>query len=89
MADHGSVPSWGAETMATLYRVFGPDGDPVGDAKSIDAVVEIVKGSAAGRYRIDQVTIDEGSNRESARMWGGAIKTRSGRVKLDVPPWGD
>jgi len=75
--------------MATLYRVFDPDGHPVGDAKSIEDVVAIVQGCATGRYRIDQVAIDEGSNRESARMWGGAIKTKGGRVKLDVPPWGD
>ncbi len=75
--------------MATTYRVFGPDGRAAGDAKSIDDVVEIVKRSVAGRYRIDQVSIDDSSNQELVRMWGGAIKTKSGRVKLDVPPWGD
>jgi hypothetical protein len=75
--------------MATLYRVFAADGRPLGDANSIDDVVEIVKRSVAGRYRIDQITVDEDANRESTRMWGGAIKTRGGRVKLDPPPWAD
>lgn len=35
--------------MGAVYRVFSPDGNPIGDADSIDGVVEIARNAVPGR----------------------------------------
>jgi hypothetical protein len=78
-----------AETMPTVYRLVAPDGGAIGDADSVDGIVEIATKVAPGRYRIDQVKEDPGTAGGLSRAWGNLIKTPTGRVKLDVPPWLD
>jgi hypothetical protein len=75
--------------MPSVYRLIAPDGGTIGDADSVDGIVEIATKVAPGRYRIDQVHEDPGPTGELSRAWGNLIKTRGGRVKLDVPPWSD
>ncbi len=75
--------------MPTHYRVIGPDDGLVGEGNSIDEVVEIVKQSAPGRYRIDLIQTGVGTDADSSRTWGEVIKTVRGRIKLSGPPWLD
>ena len=75
--------------MPTLYRIIAPDGNSIGEGRSIDDVVEIVKDAKPGRYRIDLVQTGVGSDVDSLRTWGEVIKTARGRVKLHAPPWAD
>jgi hypothetical protein len=91
---HGSedakVPgTFGTDVMSAHYRVFSPDGDPIGDADSIDAVAEIARNAATGRYRIDRISTDPGSGVPTSCTWGAVIKSRKGRITLDAPPWID
>jgi hypothetical protein len=90
----GSRENWsgfhfGAKTVPTLYRVIAPDGNSIGEGRSIDEVVEIVKLAKRGRYRIDLVQTEAESGVASSRTWGAVIKTKRGQVKLDAPPWVD
>lgn len=75
--------------MSALYRVFSSDGIPIGDADSIDAVAEIARNAAPGRYRIDRISTNPGSGVPMSRTWGAVIKSRKGRITLDAPPWID
>lgn len=75
--------------MPPIYRVFSPDGDPIGDADSLDGVVEIARNAAPGRYRVNRITSDPASGEERSLTWGAVIKSAKGRIKLDVPPWAD
>ena len=75
--------------MGARYRVFSPDGKPIGDADSIDGVVEIARNAVPGRYRIDRIAADPESALATSRTWGAVIKSRKGAITLDVPPWID
>ena len=75
--------------MGSCYRVFSSDGNPIGDADSIDGVVEIARNAVPGSYRIDHISVDPGSAVPTSRTWGAVIKSRSGQITLDVPPWTD
>ena len=81
--------SSGTQTMPTLYRVVAPDGSLLGEGTSIDEVVEIVQKASPGRYRVDLVKSGADPSADSSRVWGEAIKTVRGRVKLSAPPWAD
>ena len=75
--------------MPAAYRVISRDGDCIGDADSIDGVVEIVKNAAPGRYRIQRVSLDPDSGDLRSWDWGAISQSRKGRITLDVPPWMD
>jgi len=75
--------------MGARYRVFSSDGKPIGDADSIDGVVEIARSAIPGRYRIDRIAADPGLAVATSRTWGAVIKSRKGEITLDVPPWVD
>jgi hypothetical protein len=75
--------------MPTAYRVLSRDGTPIGDADSIDGVVAIAQAAPPGRYRIDLVATDPNSGEQRSRNWGAVIKSRKGRITLEVPPWAD
>jgi len=77
------------DIMGALYRVFSPNGNPIGDADSIDGVIEIARNALPGRYRIDSISADPDSGVPRSWTWGAVIKSRKGRIKLDVPPWID
>jgi hypothetical protein len=75
--------------MPTLYRVVASDGNSIGEGASIDDVVELVKQTQPGRYRIDLVQSGAGTAAGSSRVWGEVIKTVRGQIKLSAPPWAD
>ena len=75
--------------MPTVYRLVAPDGGAIGDADSVDGIIEIAKKVAPGRYRIEQVNVESGPAPEVSRAWGNLIKTPTSQVELEVPPWLD
>jgi hypothetical protein len=75
--------------VPTLYRVIAPDGSILGEGNSIDEIVQLVKQTQPGRYRVDLVQPGPGPTDESSRTWGEVIKTMRGRIKLNAPPWVD
>ncbi len=75
--------------MPSAYRVISRDGDSIGDADSIDGVVELVKNAAPGRYRIQRISLDPASGDLRSWDWGAISKSRKGRITLNVPPWMD
>ena len=75
--------------MPTSYRVISRNGRSIGDADSIDQVVEIVKNAAPGRYRIQRISLDPNSGDLRSWDWGAISKSRKGRITLDLPPWMD
>jgi hypothetical protein len=81
--------AFGAGTVLTLYRVVAPDGSTLGEGNSIDEIIQFVKQSPSGRYRVDLVQSGPGNDDETSRTWGEVIKTIRGRIKLNAPPWAD
>jgi hypothetical protein len=79
----------GADIMGARYRVFAPDGNPIGDADSIDGVVDVARSAVPGCYRIDRICAQLGSAVSTSQTWGAVIKSQKGQITLDVPPWID
>ena len=75
--------------MSALYRVFSLDGNPIGDADSVDAVAAIARNASPGGYRIDRISTNPSSGVPLSRTWGAVIKSRKARFTLDAPPWID
>ena len=79
----------GVVAMASVFRVTSRGGASIGDADTIDGVVELVKNAPPGRYRIDRISLDPASGELRSWKWGTVIKDRKGGIKLDLPPWID
>jgi hypothetical protein len=75
--------------MPDAFRVISRDGVPIGEADSIDGIVEIVKKASPGRYRIQKEAIDPATGNLRSWDWGAIGKSRKGRITLDLPPWMD
>jgi hypothetical protein len=75
--------------LSTRYKVVGPDGASVGEADSIDGIVEVVKNAAPGRYVIRRISPDPGTGDSQSWDWGASTKSRKGKITLDLPPWVD
>jgi hypothetical protein len=75
--------------MVARYRIFAPDGNSIGDADSIEGVIDIVRNAVPGRYRICGISVDPASGVPRSRPWGAVIKSRKGRIRLVAPPWID
>lgn len=65
--------------MGALYRVFAPDGNPIGEGDSIDEAIEMARNALPGRYRIDCLSDDTDLGVPRSRTWGRRyqIATRS------------
>ena len=75
--------------MAIVYRVSSRDGTTIGESDSIDGVVDLVKQSKPGRYRIHRISQDPTTGELQSWDWGGIAKSRKGGITLDLPPWMD
>ena len=71
------------------FRVFAPDGSPIGDVESIDEVIELARQSPPGRYQVDQVSTDIASGDQKSRTWGSVTRSNKGKIALHAPPWID
>jgi hypothetical protein len=88
--DGTSDEAWaGATNMATVFRVTARASGSIGDAYTMDGVVELAEDAAPGHYRIDKISLDPATGDLRAWEWGEVIKEKNGGIKLDLPPWID
>ncbi len=75
--------------MTTVYRITSRDGSSIGEANSIDGIVELVKGAQPGQYQINRLSLEPATG--DLRSWelGTITKTDDGLITLDLPPWID
>jgi hypothetical protein len=73
--------------MAALFRLVGPEGSPIAEADSLDAIIEQAKAVPPGRYRREQITRDPDTGDARPGDWGEVIRDDDGAVLLDLPPW--
>ena len=69
------------------FRVLAQAGGPIGDAVTMDEVLELTKGAPAGRYRLDKLYRDPATGLVRAWEWGAITKGPRGGIKLELPPW--
>jgi hypothetical protein len=75
--------------MSAAFRVTSRGAGPIGDADTIDGVIELAKGAPPGRYRIDKIQFDRETGELRSWEWGEVEKYADGRIELDLPPWID
>jgi hypothetical protein len=75
--------------MATVFRVIAQTGAELGEAQTLDGVIELAKGALPGCYRIEKVSLDHATGELRTWEWGSVIKERDGAIALDLPPWID
>jgi hypothetical protein len=73
--------------MATVFHVTARAGGSIGDADTLDGVVDIAKNAPPGRYRIEKISLDPATGDVRSWKWGAVRKDRQGGIKLDLPPW--
>ncbi len=73
----------------TAFRVTARGGGPIGDADTIDGVIDLARGAPPGRYRIDKIWLDRDTGDLRSWEWGEIEKDPKGEIKLDLPPWID
>jgi hypothetical protein len=73
--------------MSTAFRITVRDGGSIGDADTLDRVIELVQSAAPGRYRIEKISLDPATGEVRSWKWGAVRKDRQGGIKLDLPPW--
>jgi hypothetical protein len=69
------------------FRVTARAGGPIGDADTLDEVLELTKGAPPGRYRLDKVYLDLATGVPRSWEWGAITKGARGGIKLEFPPW--
>ena len=67
------------------FRVFAPDGSPIGDVESVDEVIELAKQSPPGRYQVDQFSTDIAFGDQMSRSWGSVTRSKKGQDRLARP----
>jgi hypothetical protein len=72
--------------MPTAFRVTARGGAPIGDADTLDEVLELAKGAPPGRYRLVKIWLDRATGDLRCWGWGEIIKDPDGGIKLDLPP---
>ncbi len=75
--------------MPAIYHVISRDGFSLGEADSIDGIVELVKAAGPGCYRIERLSLEPATGDLRSWEWGAITKSREGLIALDLPPWID
>jgi hypothetical protein len=75
--------------MSAVYRLISRRGKTIGEANSIDELVEIARKAPPGHYRIDKLSLDPSTGKVKSWGWGEVTTSPDGRVELDLPPWID
>jgi hypothetical protein len=77
----------GVDAMPKAFRVIARSGDLIGEADTMEEVLEVAKSVPPGRYRIERISTDPASDALRTWDWGTLSKNRKGTIKLDLPPW--
>ena len=75
--------------MATVFRVTAQNGASMGEAATMDGVVELAKDAPPGRYQIQKIHLDPATGDLRCWEWGTIIKDHGGGIKLDLALWLD
>lgn len=75
--------------MPTAFCLTASDGEPIGEADTIDGLIELARNAPPGRYRIDKVSLDPDTGAPRFWEWGAIVKELDGGINLDLPPWID
>jgi hypothetical protein len=73
--------------MSLAFRINARTGIPIGDADTLDEVLELAKGAPPGRYRLDRFYSDPATGDLRSWEWGAITKGPRGGIKLELPPW--
>jgi hypothetical protein len=73
--------------MSLGFRITARVGGPIGDADTLDEVLELARGAPPGRYRLDKVFSDPATRTLRSWVWGAVTKGPRGGIKLELPPW--
>jgi hypothetical protein len=73
--------------MSLAFRITARAGGPIGDADSLDEVLELAKAAPPGRYRLDKYYSDPATGTVRSWEWGAITKGPRGGIRLDLPPW--
>lgn len=73
--------------MPVSYRVIGRGG-PIGDADTIDEVLELTKAAPPGRYRLIKFCFDRVTGDLRCWEFGALAVDRRGGIRLEIPPGG-
>jgi hypothetical protein len=76
----------GVDVLSTAYRVASRDGTSIGEADSIDGIIEIVKNAEPGRHRIYKDSLDPDTGDLQSWDWGTISKSRKGSITLALTP---
>jgi hypothetical protein len=72
--------------MPTAFRVISRADGPIGDADTMDEILELAKGAAPGRYRLVKFYLDRATGDLRCWEWGVITKDRRGGIRLEIPP---
>jgi hypothetical protein len=75
--------------LTGLYRISQPDGEPLTDVDSVEAVEGAIRAGGPGRYHVDPISAEPLPSGHTSGRWGTAIKRPDGEVALDPDPWQD
>jgi hypothetical protein len=89
-ATEGTTPArLGVAAVSLVYRITARAGDPIGEADTLDEVLELAKGAPPGPYRLDKCYSDPTTGTFRSWEWGSITKGPRGGIKLTLPPWID
>jgi hypothetical protein len=73
--------------MPRILRINDESGDPIGTARSIVGVAELLFDSRPGVYHIDEISADRLPCGHTSRRWGIAIKRGDSMVSIARELW--
>jgi hypothetical protein len=73
--------------MPRILRINDESGDPIGTARSIVGVAELLVDSRPGVYHIDEISADPLPSGHTSRRWGIAIKRGDSTVSIARELW--
>jgi hypothetical protein len=70
--------------MSLAFRLTARAGAPIGDAETLDEILELAKGAPPGRYRLDRFYSDPATGAFRSSEWGAVTKGPPGRDQAGV-----
>jgi hypothetical protein len=71
--------------MPTAYRLLGRAGGPIGDAETLDEVLESARAVPPGRYRLIKFYLDRATGELRCWEWGTITRGNRGELRLEIP----
>ena len=72
--------------MPIAYRMLARSG-PIGDAHTLDEVLEVAGAAPPGRYRLLKFFLDRATGDLRCWEFGAIAVDRRGGIRLEIRPW--